>query len=310
MKRIIWRKEAGDTRINGKLKSNGEKNFTITYKDNICELTTTLNKTGNLDTVVGRWDYHNVGESAITVLAKTKAEEYLDKYLVCDPNTAKDDTSNKDVLVQWERRSRNVYAGNLYGSTRFLLKRESQRDYWVLNADIDKDTGKPYKTWDVGSYSVIDDAWIAAEVLAKKVKKPMCNQDRLEEEQKEETEQAITSLMTKEHEPLIIRKYTQKGFPLYVSLICGANLDNLDTIVLDFVDKNESLLQSGSIQDKRNLCGMLTEHLCKTYGRKAEGVAVLWYMDKMWVSSLYGDMMNHESCKLELFTLLSIMPHI
>ena len=123
-------------------------------------------------------------------------------------------------------------------------------------------------------------------------------------------ERAATSLMSKEHEPLIIRKFTNKGFPLYVSLICGANLDDLDVVVMRFMKDNKKRIKDDSIQTKRNLCGELTEALVEHYGDKTEGVAVLWYVDKMWVSSLYGDMMNHAPCKLELFTLLSIMPHI
>lgn len=121
---------------------------------------------------------------------------------------------------------------------------------------------------------------------------------------------AATSLMSKEHEPLIIRKYTNKGFPLYISLICGANLDDLDRIVISFLRDNKKRIKDDSIQTKRNLCGELTETLVEHYGDKTEGVAVLWYVDKMWVSSLFGDFMNHAPCKVELFTLLSIMPHI
>lgn len=119
-----------------------------------------------------------------------------------------------------------------------------------------------------------------------------------------------TALMTKEHEPMIVRKYTQMGFPLYVSLICGANLDDLDVVVKQFRKEHKELIKSDSIQDKRTFCGLLTEALVEHYGDKTEGVAVCWYVDKMWVSSLFGDFMNHAPCKAELYSILSIMPHV
>jgi len=122
--------------------------------------------------------------------------------------------------------------------------------------------------------------------------------------------EAITSLMTKEHEPLIVRKYMQYGFPLYVGMICGASLDDLDTVVLEYLDANTKLIRSNSIQDKRNICGMLTDHLRGHYYHKAEGVAVCWYVDKMFISSLYGDFMTHYPCKAELYSIINTLPHI
>lgn len=123
---------------------------------------------------------------------------------------------------------------------------------------------------------------------------------------------ACTALMTKEHEPMVVRKYTQKGFPLYVALICGANLDDLDSVVLDFffAEENKVEVTNDSIQGKRNIAGQLTDLLVSHYGRRTEGVAVIWYVDKMIVSSLFGDFMNHASCKAELYACLQLMCHI
>lgn len=126
----------------------------------------------------------------------------------------------------------------------------------------------------------------------------------------QKTLDAATSLMTKEHEPMIVRKYTQMGFPLYISLICGANLDNLDELILGFCKQNKARIKSNSIQEKRNLCGEMTEMLVNAYGDKTEGVAVVWYVDKMMISSLYGDFMTHASCKEELQLYLNMMCHI
>lgn len=124
------------------------------------------------------------------------------------------------------------------------------------------------------------------------------------------TEQPSTSLMVKEHEPLIIRKFTQYGFPIYVGLICGANLDNLDSIVHGFLSDKKERIQGASIQTMRNIVGELSAKITETYGLKIEGVAVVWYVDKMMVSSLYGDFMTHTSCRIEFFTLLAMMCHV
>lgn len=121
---------------------------------------------------------------------------------------------------------------------------------------------------------------------------------------------AETSLMTKEHEPLIIRKYTQYGFPLYVAMICGADLNNLDELVHSFCYTNTVLLKSNKIQSMRNVVGMLTEFLREHYGTKVEGIAVIWYVDKMMISSLFGDFMTHTSCRIELYSLLQMSCHV
>lgn len=123
-------------------------------------------------------------------------------------------------------------------------------------------------------------------------------------------DEATTSLMTKEHEPLIIRKFTQYGFPLYVAMICGANLNDLDNVVHSFCKENHNLVTDNRIQSMRNVVGKLSEAIRKHYGLKVEGIAVVWYVDKMMISSLFGDFMTHTSCRIELFSLLQMSCHV
>jgi len=113
-----------------------------------------------------------------------------------------------------------------------------------------------------------------------------------------------TRLVGKHYSPLVIRKYTHWGFPMYVSLITDDSLSDLDSHVVQFMQKEMS--SSGGlngIQELRDLAGRLTEYLNTTYG-KAEGVGVIFYVDKMFVSSLHGDFMNHTACRIELYSLL------
>lgn len=121
--------------------------------------------------------------------------------------------------------------------------------------------------------------------------------------------QSFTKLIDKEHSPLVLRKYTKWGFPLYVSLIADDNLETLDDVVVGFIEDNKAEGWVNNIQKLRNLAGALTEHLCKTYPT-TEGVGVLFYVDKLFISSLFGDHMNHLSCKMEFYELVKISAHI
>jgi hypothetical protein len=133
------------------------------------------------------------------------------------------------------------------------------------------------------------------------------------ERNKTEKRETLSRLAGKQHSPLIIRKYTFWGFPIYVALICDHSLDDLDDIVADFIDRgpvdHKKLWESQSIQDKRNFAGMLSDEIVQQY-HPLEGVAVILYVDKMVVSSLRGDFMNHTSCRIELYSLLNMMPHV
>lgn len=124
-----------------------------------------------------------------------------------------------------------------------------------------------------------------------------------------------TRLLDKNFSPLIVRKYQAMGWPLFISLICDISLSDLDEVVLNAID---DLKESGKIQDdiqsQRNFCGYLSQVIIDYYdGIKrgcVEGVAVLAYWDKCFVSSLYGDFMVHASCKAELFAIINTLPHI
>lgn len=121
--------------------------------------------------------------------------------------------------------------------------------------------------------------------------------------------ESFTKLIDKEHSPLILRKYTRWGFPLYVSLIADNNLETLDKVVVKYIEDHKEEQWVNNIQALRNLAGGLTAHLCEVYD-KTEGVGVLFYVDKMFVASLFGDHMNHLSCKMEFYKLVEISAHI
>ena len=102
------------------------------------------------------------------------------------------------------------------------------------------------------------------------------------------SEKLNTRLLNKNYSPLIVRKYQMmKGWPLFVSLICDWSLSDLDQVV------NKERKDFGEIEDDiqqvRNFCGFLSDRLFEHYdGQKegcVEGIAVLWYVDKCFVSS-------------------------
>lgn len=124
-----------------------------------------------------------------------------------------------------------------------------------------------------------------------------------------------TKLLDKNFSPMIIRKYTRIGFPLYIHMICDANLDDLDNVVHDCIDfcTKKGILQN-SIQSLRNFTGVLSESINAHYDKKKRGcvesLGVIFYCDKMIISSLQGDCMNHESCRQELYDCLNLMTKI
>jgi len=121
--------------------------------------------------------------------------------------------------------------------------------------------------------------------------------------------QAFTRLTEKAYSPLVIRKYTKFGFPIFVGIITDDNLDTLDIVVVLFLLERTDLWKSDSLQDKRDLAGMLSEELTKRF-QSTEGVAVTFYIDKAVISSLFGDFMNHAQCKYEYYTLLHMSTNI
>lgn len=92
------------------------------------------------------------------------------------------------------------------------------------------------------------------------------------------------------------------------------NIDELDDIVNGEAEKYLEVNPEISLQTPRNLCGYLCDFIVNFYNKKkrgsVEGVAVLAYWDKSFISSLYGDFMNHYSCRLELYQIINTLPHI
>jgi hypothetical protein len=124
--------------------------------------------------------------------------------------------------------------------------------------------------------------------------------------------ETATRLLDKNYSPLIVRKYQMYGWPLFISLICDISLSDLDSVVMTF--KREAGKPGDDIQGIRNWVGALSQYITDHYEEKkegsVEGTAVIWYVDKMFVSSLYGDFMVHASCKQELFAIINTLPHI
>jgi len=117
--------------------------------------------------------------------------------------------------------------------------------------------------------------------------------------------QVFTALVDKNYSPLVIRKYTHWGFPIYVGLITDNDLTDLDKAFTDFMDANAAEGWVNNIQALRNMAGEMTEYFNTIYP-KTEGVAVVFYVDKCFISSLHGDFMNHASCRIEFYGLLQM----
>jgi len=114
----------------------------------------------------------------------------------------------------------------------------------------------------------------------------------------------LTSLAHKHYEPMILRRYvTNWGVPVFIGLICGDDLSNLDELIGEY--QNEYPMPE-NLQEIRNWVGRLSDFICKSYNR-VESVAVVLYADKVAISSLYGDFMNHPMCRQELYSLLNWM---
>ena len=124
-----------------------------------------------------------------------------------------------------------------------------------------------------------------------------------------------TRLLDKNWSPLIVRKYQMEGWPMYIGIICDANLNDLDESVYEIMDEAEEYgFVNGTIQGVRNTCGLLGDRLVQKYNKVkrgvAEGVIVCWYVDKMFCSSAYGDFMTHNKCAMEFYQIVNTLPHI
>jgi len=120
-----------------------------------------------------------------------------------------------------------------------------------------------------------------------------------------ESDKVFTKLVDKHYSPLVIRKITHYGFPIYVGIITDDDLTKLDGDIIEFMEQHKSSGWVNNIQQIRNLAGELTEYLVDRFQR-CEGVAVIFYVDKMFVSSLHGDFMTHAMCRSEFYSLLQM----
>ena len=116
---------------------------------------------------------------------------------------------------------------------------------------------------------------------------------------------SFTRLVEKNHSPLVIRKYTKWGWPMYVGMITDDDLSTLDDVVVAFMEANKDEGWVNNIQQVRNLSGKLSDELVAKF-EKTEGCAVVLYLDKCFVSSLWGDFMVHIGCRIELYGLLTM----
>jgi hypothetical protein len=125
-----------------------------------------------------------------------------------------------------------------------------------------------------------------------------------------------TNLISKDYSPLIVRKYNiVRGWPMFIALICDYSLSDLDNVVNSAIDEcEENGLINNDIQNMRNITGYISDKLVKYYNSKkkncVEGVLVFLYVDKLAISSAFGDLMNHEKCVAEVYSILNLMTKI
>jgi hypothetical protein len=124
-----------------------------------------------------------------------------------------------------------------------------------------------------------------------------------------------TKLVDKSYSPAIVRKYTRIGFPLYIHIISDYNLNDLDNVVNECINfcKEKGIIEN-KIQSLRNFVGFLSDWINTYYDELKygciESLGVIFYADKMLISSLSGDCMNHSSCRDELYHSLNLMAKI
>jgi len=124
-----------------------------------------------------------------------------------------------------------------------------------------------------------------------------------------------TRLLDKNYSPMIVRKYQLEGWPLFLGLICDVSLSNLDTHFYEGVAEFEQKYgMEDDIQSMRNFTGFISDYIKNIYNSEkagcVEGIAILYYVDKCFISSLYGDFMVHAPCKDELYKIVNTLPHI
>ena len=124
-----------------------------------------------------------------------------------------------------------------------------------------------------------------------------------------------TRLLDKNYSPLCVRKYQLRGWPLFCGIICDQSVADLDDVVYKAEEEAENLgLFVNDIQALRNFVGLLSDRIISHYNKikkgSVEGVGIFYYIDKCAISSLWGDMMVHSSCRNEFYFIINTLPHI
>jgi len=124
-----------------------------------------------------------------------------------------------------------------------------------------------------------------------------------------------TRLLQKSWSPMIVRKYYVADWPCWIGIISDCNLNDLDQVVLNAIEEGDKLgFLDGNIQSCRNFCGFMSDKIDEHYSNikrgSVEGLAVAWYVDKMFISSLKKDEMVHKSCRDEFYSIIKVLPHI
>ena len=172
-------------------------------------------------------------------------------------------------------------------------------DTWNAHGAYEKDKSKVKKSEDVTR-------------LKMKIK----GEEKMEEKKDGTFEGVNTNLISKNYSPMIIRKFNAiNGWPTYLGIITDYDLSDLDNVFNEAVElcKEKGLIDN-NIQHLRNANGVISEYIINYYNSKKpnvlEGLGILMACDKLTISGLYGDFMNHTMCRSEFYSILNMMPHI
>ena len=119
-----------------------------------------------------------------------------------------------------------------------------------------------------------------------------------------------TNLISKHYSPLIVIRvdYTylnDKNLTFVIGVIADPNINGLEPVVRTAIKTCEEQGMLISDQSLRDMSGVVSETIVSYYNKikanSVEGVAILLECNKTIVSSLYGDFMNHLSCKIEFY---------
>ena len=116
-----------------------------------------------------------------------------------------------------------------------------------------------------------------------------------------------TNLISKHYSPLSIFKTCYETMDVVVGIIADPNLDELVDITNMVLHKSCNVINYGTVQGLRDVSGVLSETITKYYNSKkantVEGVGIIIRKGNILISNLYGDFMNHLSCRVEFYEL-------